>query len=165
MPSTAPFDPEAALRALGRALPSAPGEANPIRVVGTLLYTGAVPPLGEGRIRYRGIVGSTLTTREGIMAAELCVLNLLSLIRAKTGSLDQVAQIERLAAFVRCTPAFGNPGRVLNSASRLLFQIFGEQGRHARLVFAAPDLLDGPAVEISAIVRLRMARFLPEQAA
>jgi len=157
----APPDPELALQRLGRVLPDPPaddpGDRLGTRIVGELLYTTAVTPCWNGEVRYRGQLGGDLSAEEGAAAAELCVLNLLSLIRDRAGSLDRVARIERLAALICCTPDFENLGEVLDGASRLVYAVFGERGRHVRHAFATDDPGGkGPAVRLNAVVRLRL---------
>jgi enamine deaminase RidA (YjgF/YER057c/UK114 family) len=149
---------EATLRTLGIQLPDPPkalASYVPLQQVGELLYTSGVIPVWNGEIRFRGMVGGDLSLREGVQAAEICALNIISLVRQHTGSLDRVEQFVQLSGFVRSAPGFEEQPKVLNGASDLIFKVFGERGRHTRQALGTNELPLGVPVEISAIVRLK----------
>jgi enamine deaminase RidA (YjgF/YER057c/UK114 family) len=149
---------EANLRSLGIELPEPPralASYVPVQQVGELLYTSGVIPTLNGEVRFKGVVGADLSLRDGTRAAELCALNILSLIRQHTGSLDRIEQFVQLSGFVRSAQGFDEQPRVMNGASDLIFKIFGERGRHTRQALGTNELPLGVAVEISAIVRLK----------
>lgn len=149
---------EATLRTLGIQLPDPPqalASYVPLQQVGELLYTSGVIPVWNGEIRYRGMVGGDLTLRDGMQAAEMCALNIISLVRQHTGTLDRVEQFVQLSGFVRSAPGFVEQPKVLNGASDLIFKVFGERGRHTRQALGTNELPLGVPVEISAIVRLK----------
>jgi enamine deaminase RidA (YjgF/YER057c/UK114 family) len=149
---------EATLRSLGIELPEPPralASYVPLQRVGELLYTSGVIPVYNGEVRFKGVVGADLSVKEGARAAELCALNIVSLIRSYTGSLDEVEQFVQLSGFVRSAPGFDEQPKVMNGASDLIFRIFGERGRHTRQALGTNELPLGVAVEISAIVRLK----------
>jgi enamine deaminase RidA (YjgF/YER057c/UK114 family) len=149
---------EATLRTLGIQLPDPPkalASYVPLQQVGELLYTSGVIPVWNGEIRFRGMVGGDLSLREGVQAAEMCALNIISLVRQHTGSLDRVEQFVQLSGFVRSAPGFEEQPKVLNGASDLIFKVFGERGRHTRQALGTNELPLGVPVEISAIVRLK----------
>ena len=149
---------EATLRTLGIQLPDPPkalASYVPLQQVGELLYTSGVIPVWNGEIRFRGMVGGDLSLREGVQAAEMCALNIISLVRQHTGSLDRVEQFVQLSGFVRSAPGFEEQPKVLNGASDLIYKVFGERGRHTRQALGTNELPLGVAVEISAIVRLK----------
>lgn len=149
---------EATLRTLGIELPEPPkaiASYVPVKQVGELLYTSGVIPIWNGQVRYHGVVGGDLSLRDGAQAAEICALNIISLVRQHTGSLDQVEQFVQLSGFVRSAPGFEDQPKVLNGASDLIFKIFGERGRHTRQALGTSELPLGVPVEISAIVRLK----------
>ena len=146
------------MRTLGIQLPDPPkalASYVPLQQVGELLYTSGVIPVWNGEIRYRGMVGGDLSLRDGIQAAEICALNIISLVRQHTGSLDRVEQFVQLSGFVRSAPGFVEQPKVLNGASDLIFKLFGERGRHTRQALGTNELPLGVPVEISAIVRLK----------
>ncbi len=149
---------EATLQTLGIQLPDPPkalASYVPLQQVGELLYTSGVIPVWNGEIRFRGMVGGDLSLRDGVQAAEICALNIISLIRQHIGSLDRVEQFVQLSGFVRSAPGFEDQPKVLNGASDLIFKVFGERGRHTRQALGTNELPLGVPVEISAIVRLK----------
>lgn len=149
---------EATLRSLGIELPEPPralASYVPLQRVGELLYTSGVIPVYNGEVRFKGVVGSDLSVKDGARAAELCALNIISLIRSYTGSLDEVEQFAQLSGFVRSAQGFDEQPKVMNGASDVIFRIFGERGRHTRQALGTNELPLGVAVEISAIVRLK----------
>jgi len=149
--------PEARLRELGIELPPPPqalGQYTPVHIVGDLLYTSGVLPSQGGQPVTAGVVGDTLTVAEGAEAARLCVLNILALVQSRTGSLDAVRQIVQIVGFVRSAPGFVQQAKVLNGASELLMDIFGERGRHTRTALGTTELPQGAAVEMTAVIRI-----------
>jgi enamine deaminase RidA (YjgF/YER057c/UK114 family) len=150
--------PEATLRTLGIELPEPPkalASYIPVQQVGELLYTSGVIPSWNGEVQFRGVVGAEVSLKDAARAAEICALNIMSLIRQHAGSLDQVEQFVQLSGFVRSATGFGEQPKVLNGASDLIFKIFGERGRHTRQALGTSELPLGVPVEISAIVRLK----------
>jgi enamine deaminase RidA (YjgF/YER057c/UK114 family) len=149
---------EANLRALGIELPEPPkalASYVPVQRVGELLYTSGVIPSWNGELRVKGIVGGDLSLKDGARAAEICALNIISLIRQYAGSLDEVEQFIQLSGFVRSAQGFDEQPKVMNGASDLIFKIFGERGRHTRQALGTNELPLGVPVEISAIIRLK----------
>jgi enamine deaminase RidA (YjgF/YER057c/UK114 family) len=152
MPDTA-----ARLTELGIELPDPPaalGAYVPALIAGELLYTSGVLPLAHGELRCVGVVGAGIGVEAAAAGARLCALNLLSLIRAATGSLDAVRQVLRLEGYVRSAPGFTAQPAVLNGASELMVAVLGERGRHTRAAVGVAELPLGAAVEISAVVRI-----------
>ena len=151
---------DANLQGLGLELPEPPkamASYVPVQQVGELLYTSGVLPIWNGEIKFRGAVGAELSVKDGARAAEICAVNILSLIRQHAGSLDQVEQFIQLSGFVRSAPGFEDQARVLNGASDLICRVFGDRGRHTRQALGTSELPAGVPVEISAIIRLKTA--------
>lgn len=122
--------------------------------VGQMLYTpGIVPRWGE-EVRYVGAVGTEISLRTATRAAQLCVHNLIALVRAERGSLDRVEQAMQLNILVRCGEGFENISRVADGASEALYQVFGAHGRHHRQVLPTTDLPFGASVQVSGIFRV-----------
>jgi enamine deaminase RidA (YjgF/YER057c/UK114 family) len=145
----------ARLAELGIELPDPPaalGAYVPYVVAGELLLTSGVLPLVRGELRCAGVVGAGLDVEAAAAGARLCALNLLSLMRAATGSLDAVRRVLRLDGLVRSAPGFTAQPAVLNGASELMVAVLGERGRHTRTAVGAAELPLGAAVEISAVV-------------
>lgn len=149
---------EATLRTLGIQLPEPPkalASYVPVQQVGELLYTSGVIPSWNGEIQVRGVVGADVSLKDAVRAAEICALNIMSLVRQHAGSLDQVEQFVQLSGFVRSAAGYADQPKVLNGASDLIFKVFGERGRHTRQALGTNELPLGVPVEISAIIRLK----------
>ena len=144
---------ETRLAELGLELPPAPvPAANYVPFVRTgnqLFISGQISSDAAGLIT--GRLGADLSTEEGAAAARRCGLALLAQARAALGDLDRVTRVVKLVAFVNSTPEFTDQPKVVNGASDLMVEVFGEIGRHARSAVAAPSLPLGVAVEIEAI--------------
>jgi len=150
--------PEARLKALGIELPPAPkpiASYVPAVRTGNVVYLAGQGPLSGGKPTVTGKVGRELSEEEGAKAARTTVLILLSVLRAEIGSLDRVARIVKVVGFVNSAPGFTRQPWVMNGASDLLVEVFGEAGRHARSSVGVSDLpLDIP-VEIEMIVEIK----------
>lgn len=148
----------ARLAELGIALPEAAAPAGaylPYTVAGGLVFLAGQVPMDAGRVVWRGKLGAGLAVEDGRAAARLCALNLLAQLRAACdGDLDRVARCLRLGGFVNCAPDFAHHPAVIDGASELMVQVFGERGRHARFAVGAPALPFDAAVEIEAIFAL-----------
>lgn len=149
---------EARLAELGIALPPAAAPvANyvPFVVTGNLVFVSGQIPLADGKVRFIGRVGDTLSPDDGYAAARLCGLNLIAQVRAAAdGDLDRVKRVVKLGGFVACGAGFTQIPQVVNGASDLMVEVFGEAGRHARFAVAAPSLPLGAAVEIDGIFEI-----------
>jgi len=147
---------DARVAALGVTLPEAPApRANyrPWVITGDLLYISGNVPLGSDGLEYQGKVGADFGLKKAQAAARLCAINILAQIRAALdGDLDRVRQIVKLGGFVNCTPDFADHPAVINAASDLMVEVFGEAGRHARFAVGAASLPFNVAVEIDAVV-------------
>ena len=149
---------ESRLEALGIVLPEPPKPvANYVTVkrAGSFVYTTGSSCFEGGRFRYVGKLGQDLTVEQGYDAARLTVLNLLSQIRAEISSLDNVEQVVKLVGFVNRSPYFYQQPQVVNGASDLLVEIFGERGFHARSAVGVNVLPMNVPVEIELIVKVR----------
>ena len=121
----------------------------PFVVAGRLLLVAGQLPMWNGTLKYDGRVGAEITLEDGIAAARLCGLNLLAQARAACdGDLDRVRRVLRLAGFVQAAPGFTDHPKVLNGASELMVEVFGQAGRHVRVAVGAASLPMAAAVEI-----------------
>jgi len=118
------------------------------------LYVSGQLPLRAGELAYRGKVGDDVTTEQGYEAARLCALNILAVARALAGSLDRVRRVVKVVGFVNSAPGFTGQPQVVNGASDLLVQVFGEAGRHARSAVGVSELPLNAAVEVEAVFRV-----------
>lgn len=123
--------------------------------VGNLLFISGQLPKAEGKIAYKGRVGRDLNLESARRAAKSCVANILAVVRQELGSLDRVKRIVRLTGFINTYPGFNDHPKVLDAASDLLVEIFGEAGRHARLAVGVVELPLNAAIEMEAIVEVR----------
>ena len=145
------------LEDLGIILPEAPPPgANyiPFVIAEPLVFlAGQVSATSEGPIL--GRLGDGMTIADGRAAARTCALNLLAQLRAACdGDLDRVRQVVRLGGFVNSSPDFTEQPAVVNGASDLFVEIFGERGRHARTAVSCNVLPLGVAVEVDGIFRI-----------
>ena len=149
---------DARLSELGIELPEAVAPvANyvPYVVVGNTIFTAGQITLVGTEVKYAGILGQDISIEDGYKAARLCGLNLLAQVKAACGGdLDRVKRVVKLGGFVRCVPEFVDQPKVINGASDLMVEVFGDAGRHARFAVGAASLPLGAAVEIDSIFEI-----------
>ncbi|WP_432201715.1 RidA family protein [Erythrobacter sp. W53] len=147
---------ETRLNELGITLPEAASPVAsylPVVVQGNVAYVSGQLPFINGDL-VSGRLGEDVGLERGIDAAKACGLMILSQIKTAGISLDRIERIVKLGAFVNSTPNFTDQPKVANGASDLMFNIFGEKGRHARAAVGVPSLPLGAAVEVDAIIAL-----------
>jgi enamine deaminase RidA (YjgF/YER057c/UK114 family) len=128
----------------------------PVIIDGTTAYVaGCLPFDGDKNLVSKGKVRSQVSVEAGQKAAALCAANILRLIRQEVGSLEKVARMIRLTGYVNSDPDFVEQHLVINGASQLLCDIFGEAGWHARTAVGMVSLPLGASVEVEAIVKLK----------
>jgi enamine deaminase RidA (YjgF/YER057c/UK114 family) len=150
------------LTELGIDLPpaeDAPSGMNFIKAVqvGDLLFlSGHLPTVTGGKLAYQGKVGAEVSVEDGYKAASLTALNLLATIKASLGSLDRVAKLVKVLGMVNAVEGFGQQPKVINGASDLFVQVFGEEiGKHARSAVGVGGLPNNAPVEIEMIVQVK----------
>ncbi len=144
--------PEDRLQALGIELPEAPAAVAaylPWIRTGNLVMTSGQLPWRGGEMAYAGKLGGELSVDEGYQAARLCAINAIAQLRAATGDLSRVRQIVRLEGNVHSAPGFRGHPQVLNGASELMNEIFGERGRHTRTALGINEMPLDAAVQLS----------------
>lgn len=141
-------DREQRLAELGHVLPAAPppvGYYVPAVRMGNLVITSGQLPFVGKELAFHGKVGGAVTIEQGQHAARLCTLNALAQIKAAVGSLERVMRIARLEGYVHSAPGFDQQPIVLNAASELLAEVFGEAGKHTRIALGIAEMpLDAP---------------------
>ncbi len=146
---------ESRLNELGITLPEpAPAVANylPVARAGGLLFVSGQLPLDGGKVAWTGRLGEALDIDEGRQAARLCAINMLAQLRgALDGELDRVRRVVRLGGFVASAEDFTAQPQVINGASDLMVEVFGEAGRHARAAVGVNVLPLGAAVELEGL--------------
>jgi enamine deaminase RidA (YjgF/YER057c/UK114 family) len=143
--------PEDRLAELGIELPEAPpavGAYVPWARTGNLVVTSFQLPWRAGELAYTGKLGAGLTTEDGYAAARLCALNGIAQLKQAAGALERVTQIVRVEGHVGCSPDFTEIPAVLNGASDLVNDVFGERGRHTRTALGHVVMPLGAAVMI-----------------
>lgn len=148
---------EARIQELGLELPEAPKPAGSYvqhYQSGNLLFIAGQITLWNGDIKHQGKVGADLTLEDGQEAAKVCALNVLAQAKDALGDLDRVARIVKLSGFVNSIPEFDAHPKVINAASDLMGEIFGDKGRHTRIAMGAGSLPLNVAVEIDAIIEV-----------
>jgi enamine deaminase RidA (YjgF/YER057c/UK114 family) len=118
---------------------------------GVARTSGQLPRI-EGKLTCTGTLGGTLTVEDGRAAAAVCALNALSVLEVALGSLDRVQRVLWLTGYVASDPGFHEQPAVVDGASRVLFDVFGEAGRHTRSALGVAALPRGGAVEIEMAV-------------
>jgi enamine deaminase RidA (YjgF/YER057c/UK114 family) len=149
---------EAKLAELGLTLPNPPAVAGsyvPYVRTGNLLYLAGTISAFNGTMTHTGQVGKEQTVQTAYESAKICALNTLANIKAATGSLETVRQFVLVTGFVNAVSGFADSPAVINGASELFGQVFGEAGKHARAAVAAAGLPKGSTVEIQVIVELK----------
>jgi enamine deaminase RidA (YjgF/YER057c/UK114 family) len=149
---------DARLKKLGLELPQATAPiANyvPYTVSGKLVIVSGQVSVRDGKPEYVGKLGDGISIARGQEAAKLCALNIIAQLKdACGGNLDNVKRVLRLGGFVNCTPDFTDMPQVVNGASNLMVEVFGEAGKHARAAVGVSSLPLGVAVEVEAMFEL-----------
>jgi enamine deaminase RidA (YjgF/YER057c/UK114 family) len=128
----------------------------PVVVAGGLAHVSGQLPFIDGGL-VTGRLGEDVDLDLGARAARACGLMILAQLDAALGSLDRVARVVKLGAFVNAAPGFTDQPKVANGASDLMVEVFGDAGRHARSAVGVPVLPLGAAVEVDAIVAVAAA--------
>ncbi len=148
------MSPEEKLKKLGITLSDAPkplGSYVPCVQAGNLLFLSGMLPLRDGKLARTGRVGESVSLMEAQEDARQCVINALSVLKSHLGNLDKIKGCVKLNGYVASTQDFTEQPKVLNAASDLLFEIFGEAGRHARAAVGVYVLPLNSPVEIDFI--------------
>ena len=145
---------EERLKELGIKLEDPPAPAGsyiPTVTTGNLLFISGQIPVEDGKVVFTGKVSDdNLDTAQ--KAAKLCGINILSQIKRELRDLDRIVRIVKLSGYVNSVPGFTQHPKVINAASDLLFEVFGEKGKHARVALGAAGLPLDSMTEIDAIV-------------
>ncbi len=142
---------ETRLAELGIELPPPPAPAglySPAVRSGNLLFISGQIPLRDGQPMARGKCGAEVTVEEAAPLARQCALQALAIVRAELGSLDRVRRAVRVGGFVASAVGFTGQPAVINGASQLLIDVFGEAGKHARAAVGMAELPLGVPVEV-----------------
>ncbi len=128
----------------------------PFKVADNTVYVSGQGPVVDGKIVYTGKVGKEISEQEGIKAAELCCINIVSALKTSlNGDWDRLDTFLKLGAFVNCDENFTDQPKIINGASDLLVSIFGDKGKHARFAVGSNSLPFNISVEIDAIIKIK----------
>ena len=150
--------PEDKLKGLGIELPEAPnplGSYIPAVRTGNLIFLSGMLPLIQGKLVRQGKVGEDIRIEEAGEDVRTAVINALSVLKANIGTLNNVKRCVKITGYIASSPNFTDQPMVLNAASDLLFEIFGESGRHARVAVGVNVLPLNSPVEIDFIFEVK----------
>lgn len=147
------------IKQLGIEIPDMPAAlANyvPFKVSDSIVYVSGQAPVKNGELIYKGKVGKDISIDEGIKAAELCCVNIIAALKKSiNGDWNRLETFLKLGGFVNCNNDFYDQPKIINGASDLLVNIFGEQGKHARFAVGSNSLPMNISVEIDAIIKIK----------
>ena len=146
---------EEKLKQLNISIPTPPKPAGsyiPVVTSGNLVFVSGQIPMQDGKVIFTGKVPTDKSIEQAQEAAKLCAINLLAQLKANLGSLDKITKILRVSGFVNCTPDFSEHPKVINAASDLFYEIFGEMAKHSRIAVGVANLPLNSTVEIDMIV-------------
>lgn len=145
---------EQKLKSLGIILSTPPKPAGsyiPVVRTGNMVFVSGQIPVKDGQVQFKGQVPTTISVEKAQEAAKLCMINVLAQLNAELGTLEKITKVVRVSGFVNSSPEFYEHPKIINAASDLLFEIFGEKGRHARIAVGVASLPLNSAVEIDLI--------------
>jgi enamine deaminase RidA (YjgF/YER057c/UK114 family) len=148
---------ESRIKEIGFSLPEAPKPVAayiPAKQTGNLVFTAGQLPMVNGELISKGLLGQDVEIDEANKAARICTLNALAAIKGVIGDLDRIKQIVRVVGYVASVPTFTQQPAVVNGASELLLEIFGENGKHARSAVGMAVLPLNASVEIELTVEI-----------
>ena len=137
-------------------MPSALANYVPFKISDNIVYVSGQAPVKNGDLIYKGKVGVDLSINDGIKAAELCCINIISALRTSiNGDWNRLDSFLKLGGFVNCNNDFYDQPKIINGASDLLVNIFGDQGKHARFAVGSNALPMNISVEIDAMIKIK----------
>lgn len=148
---------EEKIESLNIKLPTPPKPAGayiPVIKTGHIAYVSGQIPIKDGKVVYKGKVPSIQSLEHAQEAAKLCVINALAHLKLEFGNLEKISKILRVSGFVNSGTDFIEQPKVINAASNLLFEIFGEKGQHSRIAIGVASLPFDATVEIDMIVEI-----------
>ncbi|HEY8319620.1 MAG TPA: RidA family protein [Amnibacterium sp.] len=146
------------LEELGLALPQVASPAGayvPAVVAGDLVWTAGQLPFVDGELARTGLLGQDVSVEDAADLAGVAALNALAAVASVLGGLDRVSRVVKVTGFVASAPGFTEQPRVINGASQVLVDVFGEHGRHARSAVGVAALPLGSPVEVELVVQFR----------
>ena len=148
---------EEKLKSLNIVLPTPPKPAGayiPVVISDQTVYVSGQIPIEDGKVAYTGKVPIEQSLEQAQAAARVCTINALAQLKAELGTLDRISKIIKVSGFVNSNPDFTDQPKVINAASNLLYDVFGEKGKHSRIAVGVASLPLGATVEIDMIVEI-----------
>ena len=145
------------IKSLGIKLPIPPSPAGsyiPVVKSGNLLYVSGQIPMEDGKVAFTGKVSDT-NIETAQKSARICAINILAQLKKELGDLEKISKIVRISGFVNSVPEFTQQPKVINAASDLFYEIFGECGKHSRIAVGVSSLPLNSMTEIDAIVEMK----------
>ena len=146
------------LKSLGMVLPEVPAPLAayvPAKKAGQVIFTAGQLPLLKGELICKGLLGQDVDVEQAYQAARICTLNALAAIKGVVKDLDQIVQVVRVVGYVASASTFTQQPAIVNGASELLLEIFGEVGKHARSAVGVASLPLNASVEIELTVEVK----------
>ena len=147
------------IKQLGIEIPDMPAAlANyvPYKISDSIVYVSGQAPVRNGELIYKGKVDNDISVQDGVKAAELCCINIISVLKKSiNGDWNRLDNFLKLGGFVNCNNDFYDQPKIINGASDLLVNIFGEQGKHSRFAVGSNSLPMNISVEIDAIIKIK----------
>ena len=132
--------------------PSPAGSYIPVVTTGNLAFVSGQIPMKEGKVVFEGKVPDEQSLESAREAAKICIINSLAQLKVNLGSLDRITKFVRISGFVNSNPNFIEQPRVINAASDLLVEIFGDIAKHSRIAVGVTSLPLNSTVEIHMVV-------------
>lgn len=126
----------------------------PYRMSGNTLYISGQLPVENGKLKYTGKVGAEIDVDQGYDAAKVAAINCVSVIKSAIGDFRMLSKIVKVEGYVASAPGFSSQANVVNGASEILFELFGEIGTHARAAVGVSELPLNSPVEIALIAEI-----------
>ena len=148
---------EEKLKELGIEIPTPPNPAGsyiPVVTTGNLAFVSGQIPMKDGKVVFEGKVPENQSVESARDAAKICIINGLAQLKASLGSLDKITKFVRISGFVNSNPNFAEQPKVINAASDLLVEIFGDMAKHSRIAVGVANLPLNSTVEIDMIVEV-----------
>ena len=146
---------EEKLKELGIEIPTPPNPAGsyiPVVTTGNLAFVSGQIPMKEGKVVFEGKVPENQSVDSARDAAKICIINGLAQLKANLGSLDKITKFVRISGFVNSNSNFTEQPKVINAASDLLVEVFGDMAKHSRIAVGVASLPLNSTVEIDMIV-------------
>jgi len=145
------------LTEMGIILPESPkplGAYVPVKISGGFAFCSGVLPIKDGQVVYAGKLGAEISIDEGREAAKLCAVNVLANLKGALGNLERVRGVVRVEGYFNCAPGCTEQPSALNGASELFSEVFGEAGKHSRMVVGVSELPLNSVVELVCVFEI-----------